>query len=146
MILSDVIEPKGRGHKRDPNRNSIQPLRQVLLAFSEIFLAGTGGNSYRFLSLSTLVLDEHESQDDIVQHMHPCRLYLEPCLSFLDDVVCPVKFSNHRLLLVSGYQLDTAIRHNVSTERSCGVNRNVPWGSSSPSNPSPICTGCRLGQ
>lgn len=78
------------------------------------------------------MLDKYERQDNVIQHAHPRRLYFEPCLSFLDDVVRPVKFSNHGLLLIGGDQLDTAIRCNVSTERSCGANGNAPWGSSPP--------------
>jgi len=124
----------------------MQPLRQIALAFNGLLL-DTRGNIYHLsLSLPAFVLSEHERQDDIVQHAHPRRLYFEPCLSFLGDVVCPVKFSNHGFLFVGGDQLDTAIGYSVSTERSCGVNGNVPWGSSSPTSPSPICTECRLGQ
>ena len=51
-----------------------------------------------------LVFDEHERQYDIVQHMHAFRLYLEPCLSFLDNTVCPVKSSDCGLLSVGGDQ------------------------------------------
>ena len=107
-------------------------------------LAGAGGNCYGPLSLSTLVFGIHERQNDIVQHMHPSRLYLESRLAFLDDVVRPVKLGDHSLLLVSRDQLDTAIGSNISTEAEApgGVNRSVPLDSSSPSHPLPICTEC----
>ena len=99
------------------------------------------GLSNRPLSLSTLALDDHECQDDIVQHMHPRRSYHESCLSLLEDVVCPVKFSDHGLLLVCCDQLGNAfIRQNISAEASQGAERGVPWDNSFPSHPSPICT------
>jgi len=61
------------------------------------------------LSLPTLFLDEHKRQDDVVQHVHPFRLHLEPRFSFLGEIVFPVKLSDHCLLLVHSDQLDTEI-------------------------------------
>ena len=113
-------------------------MRNILTA-----MLTTGGSS-RLFSLSTLVLDEHERQDYIIQHMHPSRVYLEPCLSFLGEVMFPVKFSDHGLLLVGSDQLNTAIGHNISIKRLYRVNRSVPSDSSTPSYPMPICTVCHL--
>ena len=56
--------------------------------------------------------------------MHALRLYLEPRLSFLDDMMCPVKFSDCGLLSVGGDQLDTTIGLGISVECS-----NVHGGS-----------------
>ena len=97
----------------------MRPLRQVVLVFNGALLTSAACDGHPLLSLSTLVLDAYERQDDIIQHAHPRWLYFEPRLSFLGDVVCPMKFSNHSLLLIGGDQLATAIRCSVSTERSC---------------------------
>jgi len=93
---------------------------------------GRGRGGSRSFSLSTLSLDEQERQDDIVQHVHPRRLYLEFRLSSLGEVVRAVELGEYGLLLVGGDQLGTVIGRNISTEVSRGVNGTIPWDSSSP--------------
>jgi len=92
------------------------------------------------LSIPTLALDDHERQDNIVQHMHPRRSYHESCLAFVEDVMCPMKFSDHGLLPVRSDQLDNSIGQNISAEASCETRRSIPWDNLFPSHPSPICT------
>ena len=93
-----------------------------------------------FLSIPTLALDDHERQDNIVQHVHPRRSNHESCLAFAEDVMCPMKLSDHGLLPVRSDQLGNAIGQNISAEASCETRRSVPWDNSFPSHPSPICT------
>ena len=92
------------------------------------------------LSIPTLALDDHERQDNIVQHMHPRRSYHKSCLAFVEDVVCPMKLSDHGLLPVRSDQLGNAIGQSISAEASHKAKRSVPWDNSFPSHPLPICT------
>ena len=118
----------------------------LLVYGGNTLLANHWRQSLVLISFSAPVLREHERQDDMIQHMHPCRLYLESCLLFRHDVMCSVKFSDHGLLLVSSDQLGNTTGRSISVKSSYEVNRCIPWDSSTPSNPSPICTERHLVQ
>lgn len=87
---------------------------------------------YPLVPFFTHIFDEHERQDNIVQHMHSCRLHLKSCLAFFGEVVSPVKLSDHGLPLVGSDQLGTTIWYNVSVEGLDGISRSVPWDNPSP--------------
>ena len=101
---------------------------------------------YPLVSFFTHIFDEHERQDDIVQHMHSCRFHLESCLAFLGEMVGPVKLCDQGLPLVGSDQLDTTIGYNVNVESLDGISGSVPWDNPSPSNPWPTYTELHLAQ
>jgi len=61
-------------------------------------------------SLPTFILRKHERQDDVVQHIHPCRLDFKPWLLSSREVVRAVEFGNYCLFLIGSDQLRDVVQ------------------------------------
>lgn len=61
-------------------------------------------------SFLALILRKHERQNDVVQHVHPCRLDFEPRLLFLREVVRAVELSDYCFLLIGSDQLHVMVQ------------------------------------
>ena len=117
-----------------------------LLYLHDTPLGVISDDMFHLVSLFPHALDEHERQDDVVQHVHSCRLHLESRLAFLGEMLGSAKLSDHGLPLVGSDQLHTTIEYNVNVEGLDGVSGSVPWDNKFLLNPSPTYTERHLAQ
>ena len=65
------------------------------------------------LSFPALTLCKHERQNDVIQHLHPCRFDLESRLPLLHQVASPVELSDYCFLSIGCNQLHTVVERSA---------------------------------